>query len=30
MAGVAMNNTVLGRALVEPEYEPIFAELAAS
>ena len=27
MAGVAMNTTVLGRALVEPEYEPIFAEL---
>jgi predicted TIM-barrel fold metal-dependent hydrolase len=27
MAGVAMNTTVLGRALVEPQYEPIFAEL---
>jgi 6-methylsalicylate decarboxylase len=27
MAGVVMNTTVLGRALVEPEYEPIFAEL---
>ena len=27
MAGVAMNTTVLDRALVEPEYEPIFAEL---
>jgi 6-methylsalicylate decarboxylase len=27
MAGVAMNTTVLGRALVEAEYEPIFAEL---
>ena len=27
MAGVAMNTTVLGRALVEPDYEPIFAEL---
>jgi 6-methylsalicylate decarboxylase len=27
VAGVAMNTTVLGRALVEPEYEPIFAEL---
>jgi 6-methylsalicylate decarboxylase len=27
MAGVAMNTTVLGRALVEPEYGPIFAEL---
>jgi aminocarboxymuconate-semialdehyde decarboxylase len=27
MAGVAMNTTVLGRALVEPGYEPIFAEL---
>ena len=27
MAGVAMNTTVLGRALVEPEYEPVFAEL---
>jgi aminocarboxymuconate-semialdehyde decarboxylase len=25
MAGVAMNTTVLGRALVEPEYEPVFA-----
>jgi 6-methylsalicylate decarboxylase len=27
MTGVAMNTTVLGRALVEPDYEPIFAEL---
>ena len=27
MAGIAMNTTVLGRALVEPEYEPVFAEL---
>ncbi len=27
MTGVAMNTTVLDRALVEPEYEPIFAEL---
>ena len=27
MAGVAMNTTVLGRALVEPGYEPLFAEL---
>jgi 6-methylsalicylate decarboxylase len=27
LAGVAMNTTVLGRALVDPEYEPIFAEL---
>ena len=27
MAGVTMNTTVLGRALVEPRYEPIFAEL---
>jgi 6-methylsalicylate decarboxylase len=27
MAGVAMNTTVLGRALVEPDYESIFAEL---
>ncbi len=27
MAGVAMNTTILGRALVEPDYEPIFAEL---
>ena len=27
MSGVVMNTTVLGRALVEPEYEPIFAEL---
>jgi len=26
-AGVAMNTTVLGRALVEPDYEPLFAEL---
>src|SRR5690349_9942399 len=27
MAGVAMNTTVLGRALVDPDYEPVFAEL---
>jgi predicted TIM-barrel fold metal-dependent hydrolase len=27
MAGTAMNTTVLGRALVEPDYEPVFAEL---
>jgi 6-methylsalicylate decarboxylase len=27
MAGVAMNTTVLGRALVEPDFEPVFAEL---
>ncbi len=27
MAGVAMNTTVLGHALVEPGYEPVFAEL---
>jgi 6-methylsalicylate decarboxylase len=27
MAGVVMNTTVLGRALVEPDYEPIFTEL---
>jgi 6-methylsalicylate decarboxylase len=27
MAGVAMNTTILGRALVEHEFEPIFAEL---
>jgi aminocarboxymuconate-semialdehyde decarboxylase len=27
MVGVAMNTTVLNRALVEPEFEPIFAEL---
>jgi 6-methylsalicylate decarboxylase len=27
MAGVAMNTTILGRALVEQEFEPIFAEL---
>jgi 6-methylsalicylate decarboxylase len=27
MAGIAMNTTVLGRALVEPGYEPVFAEL---
>jgi 6-methylsalicylate decarboxylase len=27
MAGVAMNTTVLGRALIEPDYEPVFAEL---
>lgn len=27
MGGVVMNTTVLGRALVEPDFEPIFAEL---
>jgi 6-methylsalicylate decarboxylase len=27
MVGVAMNTTVLNRALVEPDFEPIFAEL---
>jgi predicted TIM-barrel fold metal-dependent hydrolase len=27
MAGVAMNTTVLGRALIEPDYEAVFAEL---
>ena len=27
MAGIAMNTTVLGRALVEPGFEPVFAEL---
>jgi 6-methylsalicylate decarboxylase len=27
MAGVAMNTTILGRALVEPDYEPVWAEL---
>ncbi len=27
MAGVAMNTTVLGHALVEPGYQPVFAEL---
>jgi Amidohydrolase len=27
IAGVAMNTTVLGRALVEPDFEPVFAEL---
>jgi predicted TIM-barrel fold metal-dependent hydrolase len=27
MAGVAMNTTVLGRALVDPRFEPVFAEL---
>jgi 6-methylsalicylate decarboxylase len=27
MAGVVMNTSVLGRALVEPDFEPIFAEL---
>jgi aminocarboxymuconate-semialdehyde decarboxylase len=27
MTGVAMNTTVLNHALVEPEYEPVFAEL---
>ncbi len=27
MAGIAMNTTVLGSALVDPGYEPVFAEL---
>ena len=27
MAGIAMNTTVLGRALVEPDFEPVFTEL---
>jgi 6-methylsalicylate decarboxylase len=27
MAGVAMNTSVLGHALVEPDFEPLFAEL---
>jgi 6-methylsalicylate decarboxylase len=27
MAGIAMNTTVLGRALAEPGFEPVFAEL---
>jgi 6-methylsalicylate decarboxylase len=27
MTGIAMNTTVLGRALVEPDFEPVFAEL---
>jgi len=27
MAGIAMNTTVLGHALVEPDFEPVFAEL---
>jgi hypothetical protein len=27
MVGVTMTTTVLGRALVEPDCEPIFAEL---
>jgi 6-methylsalicylate decarboxylase len=27
MAGVVMNTTVMGRALVDPEFEPVFAEL---
>ena len=27
MAGIAMNTTVLGCALVEPDFEPVFAEL---
>ena len=27
MAGIAMNTSVLGRALVEPGFEPVFAEL---
>jgi aminocarboxymuconate-semialdehyde decarboxylase len=27
VAGIAMNTTVLGHALVEPDFEPVFAEL---
>jgi predicted TIM-barrel fold metal-dependent hydrolase len=27
MAGVVMNTTVLGRALIEPDFEPLFAEM---
>lgn len=27
MAGIAMNTTVLGRVLAEPDFEPVFAEL---
>jgi aminocarboxymuconate-semialdehyde decarboxylase len=27
MAGIAMSTTVLGRALVEPDFEPVFTEL---
>ena len=27
MTGVAMNTTVLGRVLIEPDFEPVFAEL---
>jgi hypothetical protein len=27
VAGVALNTSVLGRALVEPGFEPVFAEL---
>ena len=27
MAGIALNTSVLGHALVEPDYEPVFAEL---
>jgi 6-methylsalicylate decarboxylase len=27
LAGIGMNTSVLGRALVEPEFEPVFAEL---
>jgi aminocarboxymuconate-semialdehyde decarboxylase len=27
MAGVTMNTTALGRAMVEPEFEPVFADL---
>ena len=27
LSGVAMNTTVLGRALVEPDFEPVFAQL---
>jgi len=30
MAGIAMNTTVLGHALVEPGYEPVFAQLNSS
>jgi predicted TIM-barrel fold metal-dependent hydrolase len=30
MAGIAMNTSVLGHALVEPGYEPVFAELNSS
>jgi predicted TIM-barrel fold metal-dependent hydrolase len=27
MAGIAMNTTILGHALVEPDFQPVFAEL---